>query len=712
MSSSQPTGAHNERLNFSWFRRLPLIDQAESSECGLACLAMIACYHGNHCGLAQLRRRFQPSLKGSNLKQLVDIADTLGFLARAIRVDTGSLPHLQTPCILHWDMNHFVVLKRVGPRRARIHDPARGVLDLSRKTLSGHFTGIALELTPSADFERLPPGVNLRLSDLWTRIVGLRRHMALILLLSALLQLFALAAPIYMQTVIDDVVLRGDRGLLTALAVGFLLLLLIESGTQLLRAIVILQLSSRLHLQLALNLFSHLIRLPLDFFQRRHLGDILSRFSSLEKVRDILGTGLVTAVVDGAMAAVMLVVMLLYDTTLSLVVIGILTVYTVARIALFPRLRRLSEESIALHARSESSLIESIRAIQTVKLYQRESGQQASWHNRLADALNTDIRVARMDMGLQAVNTLVFGIENIVVVYLAALAVMTNTMSLGMVFAFMSYKQRFTGAIDRLIDQVIELKMLGLHLQRISDIALTRREASAPLPGNATSHTQRPVTLAGSRLGYRYSESDPWVFQGLHVEVEAGCCLAITGPSGSGKTTLLKCLMGIYPLTEGRLQIDGAHAARGIDYRSRIGSVMQDDRLLSGTIGDNIACFDYRPDLEWLQHCARIACIHDSILAMPMQYETPVGDMGSTLSGGQVQRILLARALYRRPGILFLDEATSHVDTDTEHTINCSIAAMKLTRVIVAHRPESTAFADSALELGDRGHQSRSPAAG
>lgn len=708
MSHALPGTSAARGLEFSLARRLPLIEQTESSECGLACLAMIAGFYGNRSGLGELRRRFQPSMQGSTLKQLIEIAERLGFTARAVRADMENLPQLQTPCILHWNMNHFVVLKKASRRRAKIHDPAMGVLELSAEKLSSHFTGIALELTPGAKFQKRPRGKPLHLSDLWSRIVGLKRHLALILLLSLLLQLFAIAAPFYMQTVIDDVVLRGDSGLLAALATGFLLLLVIESGVQLLRAAVVLQLSSRLHLQLAVNLFSHMIRLPLQFFQRRHLGDVLSRFSSLERVRDIVGTGLVTAVVDGIMAAVMLVVMLFYDITLSLVVITILAIYALVRIALFPRLRRLSEESIARHARSESSLIESVRAIQTIKLYQRETEQQMHWQNRLAEAMNTDIRVARLDMGFRAANTLVFGIENILVVYLAAIAVMANTMSLGMVFAFMSYKQRFTSAVDSLINQLIELKMVGLHLQRISDIAFTRKEASTSDAGVVNTPRKVPVALYGKALAYRYSDRESWVFRKIDVSAAAGSCTAITGPSGAGKTTLLKCLMGLYPLTRGTLLIDGTPVAQNSSYRQRIGAVMQDDLLLTGSIADNIACFDYRPDTGWLEQCARMACVHDDIVAMPMQYNTPVGDMGSTLSGGQLQRILLARALYRRPGILFIDEGTSHVDIETERQINHRIADMSLTRVVVAHRPETIALADSVLDLGYPGERCHS----
>ena len=521
----------------------------------------------------------------------------------------------------------------------------------------------------------------------------------MVLLLSLLLQLFAIAAPFYMQTVIDDVVLRGDTGLLTALATGFFLLLAIEVGAQALRASVILRLSTRLHYQLAANLFGHMIRLPLEYFQRRHLGDLLSRFSSLDAIRDVLGSGLVTAVVDGLMALAMLAVMIFYDITLSLVVIAFVGLYIAVRLVLFPAHRRLSQESIVQHALGESSLIESIRAIQTVKLHQGEAARQGYWQNRLAGAMNADIRTAKLGIVFQGANTFLFGLENIIVVYFAAQAVIANTLTLGMVFAFMSYKQRFSGSIESLVDRLAELKMLSLHLHRVSDIALARREDKEITVLAARQSEREPPALHGTDLGYRHSATDPWVFRNLNVDIRAGSCTAIMGPSGSGKTTLLKCLTGLLHFSEGELLVAGVPLAAHGSFRSTIGAVMQDDHLFGGSIADNIACFADRVDLERVAYCARMACVHDEILGMPMQYQSPVGDMGSTLSGGQVQRILLARALYRRPLILFLDEATSHVDTVTEGRINRNIAELNLTRVVVSHHPESGDMADAVIEL-------------
>ncbi len=687
-------------LTFSWGRRVPLVRQAEAMECGHACLAMIAAYHGNRMGLQELRRRFPPSGQGSSLKDLSDIATELGMTARPLRADLGAVPHLERPCILHWDLDHFVVLKSIGRRRAIVHDPARGVLKLGPEEFSRHYTGIALELSPAPGFEKSRRPARLRLSDLWSRIVGLKRCLVQLLALSLLLQLFSIAAPFYMQTVVDDVVLRGDTGLLLTLAIGFLLLLVVETGTNALRASVILHLSTRLHLQLAANLFQHLVRLPMTWFQRRHLGDVLSRFSSLDAVREILSTGLVTALVDGLMALIMLLIMFLYDARLTLIVVGILALYILLRLLLFPPLRRLSQESIANHALCETSFMETARGMQTVKLLQRENERQGQWHNRMADAMNSDIRVAKMGIGFAAANRLLFGIENVLVVYFAAHAVMENVISLGMLFAFMSYKQRFTGAIDSLVDQLIELLMLGLHLERISDIALANKEPGGiVLPESVRGKEAGGLRITSKRLSFRYGAQEPWIFQGVELSVPAGSSIALVGPSGCGKTSLLKCLMGLMPATEGELSINGVPITSRQDYRSLIAGVMQSDQLLGGSIADNIACFDQQLDWERVMHSAQLACAHEAIMQMPMQYNTPVGDMGSTLSGGQVQRIMLARALYRQPRVLFLDEATSHLDVETERAINANIAGMNMTRIMVAHRPDTIAMADQVYEL-------------
>lgn len=703
----------NERpeasLNLSGNRRLPLHLQGEAAECGLACLAMIGGFHGHDIDLISLRRRFCVSSHGTTLKQLMDMASRLQLSGRALRVELEALSQLQLPCILHWDMNHFVVLKQVKGGRAVVYDPARGATTYTLAELGSHFTGVALELLPTQNFAATIDRQRLRISQLWSSITGLKRSLLLILLMALLLQLLAVASPFYLQTVVDDVLLRSDEHLLLVLALGFGLLLLIEASVGAMRQVVILSLSSRLNIQMAVNVFRHLVRLPLDFFQKRHLGDVMSRFGSLESIRQLLTTGLVSALVDGLMAGVTLIVMFVYDARLTLLVLGVVAAYVAIRLLLYPASRRLTEESLAAAAQTETSFMESIRAIQTLKLHQKEQERQSLWQNRLASAMNKGIALEKLNIVHSTSDVLLFGAGRILVIYLGAKAVMAGAMSIGMLYAFMSFKQRFMTAIDGFVEQMIQFKMLGVHLERLSDIALSRKEAiyeqndneSDVKPVDAVKQCgTTPQQLHVERLSYRYGEADEPVLKNLTLSINANECVAITGPSGTGKSTLLKCMMGLLHPQEGEISWAGRPVATDSSYRASVAAVMQDDQLLSGSIANNIACFDHDVDHDWVVQCARLACIHDDIENLPMRYNTLVGDMGSSLSGGQVQRIMLARALYRRPVLLFMDEATSHLDIANERSVCENIAALRITRIFVAHRPETIRTADRVIELG------------
>ncbi|MEL7387016.1 MAG: peptidase domain-containing ABC transporter, partial [Pseudomonadota bacterium] len=604
----------------------------------------------------------------------------------------------QTPCILHWDLNHFVVLKKANEKRIVIHDPAKGEKTLTLEEASKHFTGVALELTPTKDFEKQESKPTLKFSDFWSRISGLKRSLLLIFLLSMLLQVFTLAAPYYIQLVIDDVVLTGDTSLLTVLAVGFFLVLIFEIATNALRGFTLLHFGNQMNIQLGANLFHHLVRLPISYFEKRHMGDVVSRFGSLQQVKQLLTTGVIEAIIDGLMAIITLAMIFFYSPTLSAVVLVAVFAYAGVRIAMYKPYRAISEQEIMARAEENSNFMETVRGIQTIKLFGSEVKREGQWQNRYANAINQNIRIGNFNIGYDAVNRALFGIENIVVVYLAAHLVIQGGFSTGMLFAFMSYKRQFMEKTANLIEKFIEFKMLGLHFDRIADIALTEKEDLQP--ANLKRHTLEGG-IEVRNVSFAYSDATPNVLDNLSLQIKAGESVAITGPSGCGKSTLLKLLLGLNKAKSGEVLIDGVPLEQigARQYRQQIAAVMQDDELLSGSVADNIAFFDSPVDMERVVYCAQLAAIHDDIAQMPMGYDSLIGDMGSSLSGGQKQRIILARALYKQPKILFMDEATSHLDTNLEADINEAVSRLDITRVIIAHRKETIASADREIQL-------------
>ena len=678
--------------------KLPVILQTEVAECGLTCLSMIAGYHGYDTDLHTLRRRFPISLKGATLQHIIQIGEDLDLSARALKVELEALESLQTPAILHWDLNHFVVLKSVSGSTVTIHDPGKGRRILSLDELSDHFTGVAVEFTPTNSFTPQKAVERVRLLDFLRATKGIKKAFAQLLVLSVLLQVFAIASPFYMQLVVDQALTTFDGDLLTVLAIGFLLLALIRAVTNAFRSWVIVYLGNTLSFQMGGNLFRHMIHLPLEFFEKRHIGDLIARFGSMDAIQKMLTTGMVSALVDGVMAITTFIMMWIYAPLLALLVLGVVLVYTAIRLALFWPLRTLTEEEIVTRAKEQSNFMESLRAIQSIKMFGKESDRQSLWKNCYADVANSRIRLGKFRVGYTGVNEVLFGIENVLVIYLGASMVLEGNFSVGMLYAFIAYKTQFTQKTSALIEQIIEFRMLGLHLSRLSDIALTEKEDL----GDATTHNHEfKGELALKNVAFRYSDTEPYLFKDLNLHIKQGEAVAIVGVSGCGKSTLMKVMMGLLPVESGELLYDSRKLSEvGLkSLRAHIAAVMQDDQLLSGSIADNIAFFDASPEQEKIEACAKLASVHQDIAQMPMNYQSLIGDMGTTLSGGQKQRILLARALYRQPKLLFMDEATSHLDVQTERVVNEAIKALKITRVIIAHRPETIRTADRVLLL-------------
>jgi len=481
---------------------------------------------------------------------------------------------------------------------------------------------------------------------------------------------------------------------------GFGLLMAINVATAALRSYIVLVVQSAVQFQIGARLFHHLIRLPLSFFEKRHIGDVLSRFHSIEPIQSVLAEGLILGVLDGVMAVATLAMILLFSPRLALVVLAALLLYVILRLALYRKFRDLNETAIQVEAQENSNFIESVRAIQSIKLFNRESDREGQWLNRHADTVNASVRLGRARIQFSMLNRAIFGIENIVTIYLAALLVLDNVISVGMIFAFMAYKMNFTDKASALVEKVLEFRLLDLHLERISDIALTPLERGHDRPLAYAAPIRGELELRN--VCFRYAESERFILENVSLKVKAGSFVTIMGPSGGGKTTLLKIMLGLLEPTSGDILVDGIplQTIGTRIYREQVAAVMQEDQLLSGSIADNICFFDPAFNDEKMTLCAQMAGIHDEIMRTPMAYNSLVGDMGSSLSGGQKQRVLLARALYKSPRILFLDEGTAHLDVEKEKQITGRLRDLSITRISVAHRPEIMNGADVILRIG------------
>ncbi len=684
-----------------------MMQQSQSTECGLACVGMIAHYFGYKTDLLTLRKRFQTSLKGATLKDVMEVARLLGMNSRALRLDMDDLNQLKLPCILHWDFNHFVVLKSVHKDKVVIHDPAHGVRTLPLADVSAQFTGVALELLPGTEFKQTEAKQAVSISGLIGSVLGVRSAFMQIFLLSVALEIFGILMPFYMQWVMDHVLISADYDLLTLLGLAFILVVIFEKAISALRSWVTVWFSSLLSVQWSVNVCTHLLGLPMTYFETRHVGDIVSRFGAVDEIQQALTSRFVASLIDGVMSLVTLIILFFYNATLSWVVLGMLVIYTVVRMVFFRPFKQANEDHIVSSARTHSQLLESIRGAQAVKLNNKIDKRTADYANVLVEETNKNIIVERLQIVFGLLDGLVSGLGRVILIWLAARQVLEGAFTAGMLMAFISFSDQFIQRATGFVGAMVDLRMLKLHAERLADIVLTEKEAHLVQTDVATHEAEITVSAAPeievSGLSFQYAPNEPKIIQDCGFTIASGESVVLVGPSGCGKTTLVKLLLGLLKPNTGSISVDGVDIkTMGMArYRNMIGCVMQDDILFSGSIADNICFFDEIPDLDNMVAAAKVAQIHTDIVAMPMMYQTLVGDMGSSLSGGQIQRVLLARALYRKPKILVLDESSSQLDVAREKLINQGIKDLAVTRILIAHRPETINTADRILRLAN-----------
>lgn len=693
-----------KKLDTSLFTRkvLPVYLQSEITECGLACIGMIASYWGKTIDLPALRRRFPVSIQGATLNDLIRYSDKLGFKAHALKADLDRIPEVRLPAILHWEFNHFVVLKRITRHYAVIHDPGAGERKVSLPELSKSFTGVVLEVLPGSNFKPENVKTTISLRDILRGVSGLGGPLLQTLALSIGIQLVVLAIPIYTQLAIDEVIPTGDEDLLFVIAMGFSIVYAIGPLLEWLRQRLVIYLSVQFSAQMTANVVGHLLALPLSFFESRSIGDTLARLEASDRLRDLLTQGFVTVIVDIVLAVATLCMMYYLSSSLGLIVTAATVIVVGLRLAFIPELRRLVNEMLLRKGLEQSEIIESLRGIPSIKIFQKESEREAIWKGRFVSYLNSVSLLQSLQANYDVMKSFLINITNVLLIYYGTKLVIDieSSFTVGAFVAFAAYRQLFFERLNSFLDILLEFSMSKVHLERLGEV-LSESKEKTPSEFHRNESDRLQVRFDG--VSFRFEGSHENVLEHVNVTLTKGDRVVLTGPSGSGKTTLLKLFAGIHTPLSGTIylnDIDVAGAGLKI-LRSQVATVLQGDYLFKGSIIENITFFDRVPNVELAMQCAELACIDQSIQSMPMSYETLIGEMGTSLSQGQQQRVLLARALYQQKPLLILDEGTAHLDEKTEQAVLNNLRKIGVTLILTVHKHSLVDFGTAVWTVTD-----------
>ena len=680
-------------------RAIPVVEQLEETECGTACLAMVLRFFGRRVSLEELRDDTGTDRDGVSARDLVTAARRHGLRTRALRLGIDDLGYLPRAAVLHWEFNHFVVFDKVRVDGVDVIDPATGPRHVGRQELLGAFTGVALTFEPGEGFA--PSAGRRRSCQRW--LAHLREHAALlgrVAMTSGMLQLFALSAPLLTGTLVDRVVPRGDHQLLAVLGAGLAAVVGFTFLSSYLRARLLLALRTELDARSTLGFVEHLMSLPYAFFQRRSAGDLLARINSNVMIRDTVTAGALSTLIDGSLAALYLVLLLLASGPLCAVVLAL----AAAQLALFlltrRRTRELVGEALKAEARSQSYLIELLRGVETVKAMGAEPRAVESWSNLFVDELNVAIGRGRLNALVDSLRAALNLGSPLLVLGYGGHLVLQGDLTLGTMLALAALAAGFLGPVAGLVATAGQLHLLGSYVERMNDVLETAPEQAAGAGRKPAAPGRLTGAIALEKVSFRYGPRAPLVVDDVSLTVAAGEFVAVVGRSGAGKSTLGKLLLGMYQPSAGWVLYDGrdlAHLDLG-EVRRQLGIVTQSTHLFGSSIRSNITLGDDAVPFDAVVEAARRAQIHDDIVAMPMGYDTHIGG-GNALSGGQRQRLALARALVRRPACMLLDEATSELDTVTEELVHRELGRLRCTRVVIAHRLSTVVDADRIVVM-------------
>lgn len=683
-------------------RRVPEMRQVTAVECGAACIAMILNYYGYSASITEVLERCGVGRDGLTALEIVKSARLYGLRVRAVSLELEDFRFVTLPAIVHWEFNHFLIVERWSRNHVTVVDPALGRRTLTLAEFDEGFTGVAIMLEPGAQFEQRAPQKALTPWSYIRSFLRMRTIIFQILGASLLLQILGLGGPFLTEVVIDRILPEKDADMLMILALGMLILILMQGITAFLRSSLLIYLQTRIDTNMMLNFFEHLLSLPYRFFQLRLSGDLLARMSSNLAIRDLLTNQLISTLLDGATVVIYFIILLFLSKLIAGIALAIGTVQVALLLLTAPAIRRLTQRDLEAQGKTQGYMNEVLSGIATIKAAGAEHRAFNRWENLFFNEMNVSLRLNY----LSSVVSTAFGIINILspllLLWIGSLQVIAGTMSIGTMLALNTLAIQFLVPLGALATSGQQLQVVRAHFTRLADVIGTQ-------PEQDVAHVQKPHRLNGQvelkHVGFQYDQNAPLILRDINIKIYPGQKVALVGMTGSGKSTLGKLLVGLITPTTGSIFFDGIPMEQ-LNYqevRSQFGSVLQESFVFSGSVKDNIALNNPTMDMGRIRAAAQVAAIASDIEMMPMGYDTLVSEGGSAFSGGQRQRVALARALANHPALLLLDEATSSLDVLTEQIVEQNLRSLPCTQIIIAHRLSTIRNADVILVL-ERGY--------
>jgi len=681
-------------------KKTPLVRQDEAAECGLACIAMVLAAHGIRVGLSSLRAEYPISLGGARISDLTRVFREIGFECEALQVPFEHLSQIPIPAILHLGASHFVVLTRLGRNGATILDPAKGRLKISSSELEDIYSGRLIIAEPRDDAVMANPDKDIRLLDILDLPHGTWVGVFATLVIASILIAVSLVMPLYLKIIIDSVVPLRDLSVLNQLTFVFLFAATCAGVLQLARDWLVASFSIALLGKTISRIFNRMLHLDVSYFERRGTGDAISRMQSTIPLQSLISESLPNVILDAISLIVITSIFFFLDgTVLGVTLVGV-TITLLLQWYLSGAIRTTQEGYVRKTAQEQTHLIETLKSISTIKVFGAENTRFRAWKNKYFDAQLSKRKFIKGQALVSAVTAVLDASRNILILYVSASAVLAGEMSLGTLTVVVAYSGFLSARVAALGNELVRYRLAHTHLQRVADVFSSPAEERIKHGGRRSLNLDEGI-IRFSGVSFRYSSTDPFVLENFSADIQFGKLTAVRGRSGVGKSTVVKLLIGSVQPNSGMLLVNGTKLQDldGREWRNRLGVVMQDDRLLSGTISENISFFDPFPDTDNIIECARKARIHEEITNRPMGYRSLLSEDGTNLSGGQRQRLFLARALYRRPDILIVDEGTANLDQQSEFEIVQLIQSLEMTRVVISHRDDIESRVDNVIRL-------------